>query len=241
MNNLIKTFVIVSLLSLYALPASAKKAPDQTFDFHLNYQLVLAANGSIETLELKRKDIKLEAVAQFEKKIRSWQFTPATIDGVPQKTETNLWVRVQANPAVDGSYAVKILDAGTGTGAPNMLAAPTYPHNELRQGKEAVLRLLISYDATGKVISAEQSGVKQQGDKPFEVASVRAAKQWRFVPEKINGVGVPGQAYVPIRFCTDRFKCKSLLTGSAEKEKLAQELARQTVSIGSRVGIQRQL
>ncbi|MGH8051796.1 MAG: hypothetical protein ACRERV_16370, partial [Methylococcales bacterium] len=107
-------------------------------------------------------------------------------------------------------------------------------------GGEAVLSLQVSYDADGKVTNVVRPGAKVRGLAPFELASIQAAKQWRFEPEKVGGVGIPGAALVPIKFCTLESQCKKLLSGSKEKEKLAQELAAELTPLDSKVSIVRQ-
>lgn len=238
------TLMLSVLLAVCALPALAKTPENQspkTLTFWVDYHLVLAADGSIEELKLQKEGISKVLVENLEKQIRSWQFTPGAVDGLPKRTETTLSLNVQAKPNIGGDYQIGIADAHTGVWlTQNKMVQPRYPSQELRRGVEAVLIFLVTYDADGKVINAVRLGEKLKSMAPFEVASIQAIEQWRFQPEKIGGLGVPGSAHVPITFCTAESSCKKLLTGSKQKEKLAQELAAAVTPISSKVSIVRQ-
>lgn len=242
MNNALKLLLTGSFLSALVMPLQAETKPEQERNFQISYRLLLAENGNIESLTLQNEAIKGVLAENIEKQVRSWTYIPGSVDGKPARTETNLWLTVKAKPDVNGNYVLRIADAGTGAKAAKggMATAPRYPIDSLRLGHEAVLRLLVTYDSNGIVTKAERPGQKIKGFLPFEKASFDAAKKWRFDPEKMNGIGVPGQVIVPISFCIPPSNCASLLKGSKEKEKLAQEVAQQTVPIGSRVAIQRQ-
>jgi TonB family protein len=229
----------ISLLAFAAAPSMAKEAPPKDLYFYLNYQLIVAADGSIEKLTLQSENIKPVLAENLEKQIRSWGFSPGAISGVPARTESNLWLAVNAKPSLEGSYEVRVADAGTGAWMQGALVPPQYPSNSLRLGHEAVLLLTIKFDAEGKVTSVERPGKKLKGMAPFEQASIRAAQQWRFKPEKVGGIGIPGSVIVPVKFCTADNDCRGLLSGNKEKEKLARQVAQQLSPGDSLVAIQR--
>jgi TonB family protein len=236
--------ILAALLAISALPATAKTSleqPPKAIMFRVDYHLVLAADGSIEILKSQKEGIRSVLVDNLEKQIRSWKFTPGSINGQVQRTETNLSLNVEARPENGSDYQIRIHDAHTGVWlTPAKLVPPKYPSEQLRNGAEAVLTLQVSYDADGKVTNVVRPGAKIKGMAPFELASIEAIKQWRFEPEKIGGLGVPGDALVPVKFCTQESNCKKLLRGSKEKEKLARELASEMTPVNSRVSINRQ-
>lgn len=244
MKTLQRSLILTALLSACALPAWSKKQADQTPNapiYRVDYRLVLAADGSIEVLKAQKETISAVLNDNLEKQIRLWKFTPGAVNGISQRTETNLSVNLEATPNVGGNYQIRIVDANTGVRlAPGKMVAPRYPVDQLRNGGEAVLRLLVTYDADGKVTDAVRPGGKINGLAPFEIASIQAMKQWHFEPEKIGGLGVPGSALIPVQFCTAESKCKKLLSGSKAKEKLAQELAGQITPVSSKVSIVRE-
>ena len=244
MNTLQRSLILTALLSACALPAWSKKQVDQTSKaptYRVDYRLILAADGSIEVLKAQKETLSAVLTDNLEKQIRRWKFTPGTVNGVTERTETNLSLNIEATPDAAGDYQIRIIDANTGVWlTPGKMVAPRYPVDQLRNGGEAVLRLLVTYDADGMVTDAVRPGEKIKGMAPFELASIQAVKQWRFEPEKIGGLGVPGSALIPIRFCTAESKCKKLLSGSKAKEKLAQELATQLTPVNSKVSIVRE-
>jgi hypothetical protein len=239
----LKYIVAVALLSLVALPSMAASQLKKTLAFYVSYELTLASDGSIETLVLRDKKLSPLITDFLEKSIRSWKFTPGSIQGVPQRTESAIWLNVQAVPREDGKYDLQIFDANTGLLGAVLLTPPAYPKEEMRRGQEAVLRLLISYDENGAVTKVERVaklGAREEKlIRPFELASFSAAKKWRFNPEKIGGRGVAGTSIVPIKFCMQETNCSWFLTGTKEKEKLALQLASQVLLGSSQVSIQR--
>lgn len=239
----LKHIAAVALLSLIALPSMAESQLKKTLTFYVNYELTLTSDGSIEKLVLRDKKLSPSITDFLEKSIRSWKFTPGSIQGVPQRTESALWLNVEAMPREDGKYDLLISDASTGSFGAAVLTPPTYPKDEIRRGQEAVLRLLVSYDEHGAVTKVERtaklSAREEKLMKPFERASFSAAKNWQFNPEKIGGRGVAGTSVVPIKFCMKETNCSWFLTGSKEKEKLALQLASQVLLGSSQISIQR--
>ncbi len=240
MKEAMKILLIGAALLVPAISAKAEKPLEKVLSFQLDYKLVLAADGSIEILKSQREDINKVLADNLEKQIRSWKFTPASIDGKSARTETTLWLTVDATPNGDGNFNIRVADASTGAAVEKgTLAPPKYPAGDLAAGNEAVLRLYVTYDANGNVIKVDRPGKKATGFRSFEHASFQTAKKWRFNPEKVNGIGVPGQVVVPVAFCMPPNNCASLFKGSQEKEELALEVARQSVPLESKVSIQR--
>lgn len=239
----LKHIVAVAILALVALPSMAESQPKKTLRFYVNYELTLAPDGSIEKLVLRDKKLSPLITDFLEKSIRSWKFSPGSLQGVPQRTESALWLNVEAVPREDGNYDLKIFDANTGLLGVAAMTIPKYPMNEMRRGQEAVLRLVVSYDENGTVTKIERATVLSPREeklmKPFEQASFSAVKKWRFNPEKIGGQGVAGTSIVPITFCMQETNCSWFLTGTKEKEKLALQLASQVLLGSSKVSIQR--
>lgn len=239
----LKHIAAFALFALVAVPGMAESQPKKTLRFYVNYELTLASDGSIEKLVLRDKKLSSLITDFLEKSIRSWKFTPGSLQGVPQRTESALWLNVEAMPREDGNYDLQIFDANTGLLGASVLTPPRYPKNELIRGQEAVLRLLVSYDENGAVTKIERTALLSNREeklmKPFELASFSAVKKWRFNPEKIGGRGVAGTSIVPIKFCMQETNCSWLLTGSKEKEKLALQLASQVLLGSSQVSIQR--
>ncbi len=236
-------YLAAVLLLLVALPGMAGSLPEKNLAFYVNYDLTLTADGSIEKLVLRDKKLSTLTADFLEKSIRSWKFTPGSIDGVPQRTESALWLDVEAKLREDGNYELIIADARTGAGGAVVLTPPSYPRAELIKGREAVISLLVSYDQNGEVTKVDRVATltarEERLMKPFEQASFAAAKKWRFAPEKIGNRGVAGTVIVPIKFCMVDSECRWFLTGTKEKEKLALQLKSQVLLGSSQVSIQR--
>ena len=180
MNHVLKLLLTGSFLLALSMPLQAKNQPEKERSFQINYRLILAENGNIESLTLQSKAIKAVLAENIEKQVRSWAYTPGSVNGKPARTETNLWLTVKAKPVANGNYELRIADAVTGAVAiKEGMAPPRYPADSLRHGQEAVLRLLVTYDANGIVTKVERPGEKIRGFLPFEKASFDAAKKWQ--------------------------------------------------------------
>jgi TonB family protein len=242
MNKIIQSAAI-GFLSVCSAGAAIAKTPAQKsvekdVRFHVNYQLVIAADGSIERLSSQKSGLNPLLANNIEAQVHAWQFSPGALKGKPVRTETNLSLMVNAKANKDGGYQVHITDAKTGAWLSN-ITPPRYPAESLRRRHEAVLRLSVNYDAQGRVVSSQYMKAKNKNITPFELATDEAAKYWRFLPEKVGGVSMPGSAIVPIQFCAGATKCSDLLHGSPEKDQLAQELLAQMVPGSSKVRFQR--
>jgi len=239
----VKYLAALVLLSLFALPTMAESPLEKPMAFYVGYELTLAPDGSIEKLALRGKKLSPLITDFLEKSVRSWKFTAGGVAGVPQRTESALWLNVEARPRQDGNYELVIVDANTGAFGASSMASPMYPKEELMSGREAVLSILISYDENGVVTKVERVaklGAREERlMRPFEQASFSAAKKWRFNPERIGGRGIAGTSIVPIKFCMAETNCSGFLTGTREKEKLARQLASQVLLGSSQVSIQR--
>ena len=184
----LKYIAAFALLSLVALPTMAASQLKKTLKFYVSYEITLASDGSIEKLMLRDKKLSPLMTDFLEKSIRSWKFTPGSIQGVPQRTESALWLNVQAMPREDGNYELQILDANTGLLGASVLTPPRYPKNELIRGQEAVLSLLVSYDENGFVTNVERTDVLSTREeklmKPFELASFSERKNGALTRKK---------------------------------------------------------
>jgi len=235
---------IIMVLTLFAVPAMADTPPKQNRMFYANYALTLSADGTIEKLEPLGKAHNPLIADFLEKSVRSWKFTPGSIGGVPQRTESALWLNVEAVPREDGKFDIVIVDAHTGPfGTDGALTPPSYPTTALQYGHEAVLRLKVTYDSEGNVTKVERAGKliarQERYLKPFEIVSFQAVRKWHFKPEKVGGIGVSATVIVPIQFCMQETECRSLLRGTEEKEKLARQLISRVYLGSSQVSIQR--
>jgi len=75
---------------------------------------------------------------------------------------------------------------------------PPYPEEARAQRIEGVVMLLVSLDASGRVLSAQLS--QSSGHDVLDRAALAAIRSWRFVPAHQADQAVPATVEVPIRF-----------------------------------------
>ncbi len=200
---------LAGVVALVALCGSggAHAADPQHFDFWRSAHLSIGADGKVSDLVFVKKKDGPDIVAQrLDPVVRKWTFEPGSVDGQRMPTETEVSLHLDAQSTADGGYAIKLLYAAVGPGRLSA-APPAYPRKELAEGAEAAVSLLVSIDAAGvpdKVLveNVIGNGSSQNRRDLAEVAG-KAAKDWRFQPEKVGGHGVASWVRMPVEFCID--------------------------------------
>jgi hypothetical protein len=208
-----------SICMSFAVHAQPQEPVGQTGFILVNYELVLAADGSIEKLTLGNNSISDELAKNLEKQIRSWTIKPAMVEDKGARTETHLLLKIQAKPEQDNTITFRIIDANTGPWlAPGQFPQAKYPAYSLQRGHEAMFRIEASFDANGNITGAIRPGrqletkhSKIKAMEPFEKAAITSLKNVRVTPEKVNGVGIPGVIIFPFAFCIADSECGSLI------------------------------
>jgi hypothetical protein len=161
----------------------------------------IGVDGRVETLEWKVPDVDPEKlVATIEPIVRTWEFEPAVVDGVPTtaKTGLNVLVALQANAA--GTYDYRVLDARV---APltKFTPKPWYPIPGIRDNKEAFVDVTLRVAPDGTTV-IEKVDVRANGHaKLFEASARETIQSWILEPEVVGGVAVESRVRVPVSYC----------------------------------------
>src|SRR5476649_575402 len=86
---------------------------------------------------------------------------------------------------------------------PAFQAKPIYPGFDAVYGVEgvAVVMALVKPDGRVAGIKVEES----TGDRELDRAAINAVNQWRFFPQRKNGVAVAGYARIPVNFAVQHY------------------------------------
>lgn len=176
---------------------------------------VVAFNATVRVeVDPAGKPVKVEAPADLpeairgfvERRVASWQYTPAQVAGVPQAAVTYVGVNACAVPAGTG-YRLGVDFAGNGprTASDRRLPPPMYPRLAQRSGTDAVFVLILGVEPDGHVVidqveRADISGRAGAGD--FEPVLRQWIRTVRFDPEYVAGKPVRGQVRMPVEFST---------------------------------------
>jgi len=174
---------------------------------------VVAFNASVRVeVDASGKPVKVEAPADLpeairgfvEKRVRSWQYQPAKIEGVAQPAVTYVSVNACAVPVAEG-YRLGVDFNGNGprTADDRRMNPPVYPALAMRAGTEAEFKVILSIDATGtasveKIEHADIDG--RGGASTFEPALRSWAKTVKLDLEQVSGKPVPTRVRVPVSF-----------------------------------------
>ncbi len=188
--------------------AAADDAADDAADAD-----VVAFNASVRVeVDAAGKPVRIEAPADLpeairafvEKRVASWQYTPAQVAGVPQAAVTYVGVNACAVP-VGAGYRLGVDFAGNGprTAADRTLVPPMYPRLAQRRNTSAEFVLILGIEADGRAVidqieRADISG--RAGASEFEMVLRQWVKTVRFDPEHVAGKPVRGQVRMPVEF-----------------------------------------
>lgn len=219
---------ILALVLTVAVGASAKEDKEE--------QKLVAFNASVRVdVDAVGKPVNVQAPADLpetirgfiEKRVASWQYQPAKIDGVPQPATTYVGVKACAVP-VTGGYRLGIDFNGNGLRSADdkPLFPPAYPRAAARSGTDAEFILILGVDANGRatIDSIERKEISSRaGAHEFEPVLRSWVRTLRFDPELVAGKPVPGKVKVPVNFSTQGFDRQAMLDELQAKAKVSRE------------------
>jgi TonB family protein len=160
-------------------------------------KVVIGRDGHVIDAELQKSTLGADMQAEIVRRIRQFEFEPAKKDGVAVEAETHLSVQLSIEPDGD-QLAVKVAGANVTVGMVK-LPPPRFPRSQLNRSQGAEVELRLAYDTEGKVTEVEITRIEPDL-KVFREATLKAARQWVFAPEKIDGEPIAGSALVPVTF-----------------------------------------
>lgn len=191
-----------------ALFTDAQAAP-RSFDILLRADVVIAADGTVESLDWQDKRQGNQLLnAKVEPLAWRWQFQPATVDGTPARSQTQLAVQVLGVEQVDGSVALKLGKVSTGPRSGAKII-PRFPPAAARSGANAEVAVVVSVglDGVSTVESTEFHGQGNSFRSEFLASAESAAKGWTFELERVAGHPVPAQVRLMFEFCSEGNWC----------------------------------
>jgi TonB family protein len=190
----------IVLMAALALSANLSIAATPSAETWLAYQrarVTVAADGTVQQASLLSSSLSEAMQEQVLSRIRTFEFEPATRDGVAGVTETTLSVKLAIEPEQD-QMVVRVVDAEVSVGFDH-LKPPSFPMAQLRRSQGARVELRLSYDAEGKVTDASVESIEPD-IKVFRLAAIKAARDWQFQPELVDGIGIGGTVLIPVVF-----------------------------------------
>ncbi len=190
--------------------ASDKPEDGAVMRFHVNVRVDVDAAGKPTLVEMPEG--YPAPVRDFvTRRVASWQYLPASRDGVPQSATTYVRVDACAVP-VEGGYRLDVDFDGNGPRAAGgqPLPSPRYPHEADMRGVEAELTVIVNIDGQGHASFERFENEAFHGGNTRINAGTRKAfetelRQWvqtlRFDPERVAGQPVPkSEVSIPVLF-----------------------------------------
>jgi len=145
---------------------------------------------------------------RLRERIESWQFIPATRDGMPVGTRTHVGISLEGYDDGAGGVALRIRSANTG---------PEMTHEKLPMAAflaaskaEGWVDVLVTYADDGTVANAtvteskafDGGRFKKHADSALQNAARKiATDSLAFKPEWVAGKPVGGSVIIPMKFC----------------------------------------
>ncbi len=194
-------------LAFAALPAlglpgvAGAQRIEAPLDVRVALDVRLDPEGHVQELEVVSPSPSV-LTDRVERAVRSWEFDAGHVEGVPAETFTRLVVTLRLESVNANALAMRVLHVETGAAA-EQLQPPRYPEGAIRNGEEGLVVLRVRYDADGRVIGAEAHGDAPRPPPRLLRASLDAAAGWQLRPERVGGIGVPGEIAVPLCYRLD--------------------------------------
>jgi TonB family protein len=142
----------------------------------------------------------------LKQRIESWEFIPASRDGVAVPSRTYLSVGMEGMDDGKGGLGIRIQSAHGGP--QGQFTPPAYPPTAYRNGIQGGVLIDVGFDDQGVVTSVEPVKStdpiikrKFSNSEFFVEAVIAAARAWTFKTEQVGGFPVPGRIRVPVSFC----------------------------------------
>lgn len=200
---------------LLGLALAARAEQSNALEFPATASIEVDANGKAQVLTLSTGHgpkgappaVLTELVeARLRERISSWQFVPATRDGLPVPSRTHLSIGLRAMDDGHGGIAVRVVSASTGASLQEhrmgdvIAAIPgpgIYVVADMHYGSDG---RVFGVDVTDQRIYSDGRFVPF-GDRRFKRALENALKRWTFDPEIVAGQAIEGHGRMPIRVC----------------------------------------
>jgi len=196
----------------------AAEPPPSSLDCGVTATVDVGADGHAHVVEMgkvsKLADVPAlvpvaDQIAQrLRERIESWQFVPATENGIAVPSRTHLGVSMLASDDGHGGLAVRIESASTG-GRVRKPDMTSIFHAFLRSPDQVYIVADVHYAGDGSVVDVQLtdarafSGATFSGriDRELRKGIVQGLKRWTYAPEVDNGRPLDGHGTLPIRIC----------------------------------------
>ena len=209
---------ILCLLAMLPLQVLAVPPKEARMEFYASTWAEVDTSGTahidhVEELS-KLEDVPALAPAVahikelLKQRIESWQFVPATRDGIAVPSRTHVMIRLEGMDDGKGGLGLRIRSASTGASFRDMLP-PLYPPGAFRSGREGRVLLVVDYDEDGKVVDVTTEETQDiysgkmggPASTEFKRAAIKAARNWTIENETVAGRPKAGKSRIPVTFC----------------------------------------
>lgn len=203
----------VLLALLLPLAANADEKPSPVFELSATGDIEIGPQGKVYSYELD-EGLSPPVEKLLAQSIAQWRFEPITVDGEPVIAATRMRIDLQALPAGNDEYRLRVEDVGFGEPdrGDRDMHPPRYPRDALRAGVGAKVVLVLKLDAQGDVqrVHTEQVSLSHESRRKsenrrlrllFAEASAEAASDWSFEINVVLGGNPVGTSIrVPVTY-----------------------------------------
>lgn len=175
--------------------------------------VAIAPDGTLTAFEWRNFKPMPESVLDgLEPVVQAWEFRPASVDGVPVRTETTLYIRMDAIEQEGGAYGLAVVNAFVGPSIVEPAEAakpvPVIVTGSLRSS-EVVLDVAWPIDGTPAIEVLDYQATTRNGRYRSETEDKarKAVNGWEVRHERVAGQPVPAHLRYVYGRCMDSDWC----------------------------------
>lgn len=183
-------------------------------ELRISAAVEVGADGRVSSVKVLGDELPDALHDPLVAEIRRWEFEPARVEDRPAASATHVHVTLRASevPGSDDAWAVHITSASAAPGKAHA-PAPSYPMAAVRARIAAEVILAVDMQADGSVGDVREHSVRTSGGgkrtaEMFVRHASKTIREWRFIPEAVEGRPVATTVLVPIRFCIGESGCR---------------------------------
>lgn len=201
--------------ALLGLALVARAEEPNALEFPAKASIEVDANGKAHVLTLETMSGRNGAppasvseliASRLRERIESWQFVPATRDGVAVPSRTRLVVGLDATDDGHGGLVVKVLSAITG---PTIRERSMGEVLQIVPAQGMLLVADVRYAADGHVVDVDITDQRifsgghfvPYSDRVLKRGVEKSLKRWTFEPDVVAGQPIEGHGQIPLLLC----------------------------------------
>jgi TonB family protein len=150
------------------------------------------------------KGVSAQIATVLGQAVKQWRFAPPIVDGKPVSVHTWIHVDLRAAPRAGSGYAVSVryIWNGPREDKNSKRVSPRYPYDRIRARDQAFVVVAATVNPDGSITDPVARSRVEGWPLPesFAKSAEDAVRQWRALPERVDGKPVAGRVFWPLTY-----------------------------------------